>query len=166
MAAQLRQEHICIARGAELALGGGVGISEVAAVGIGVRGHVLEAGGAGGRVEVREFDLGADDAGVGEPDGEHAVDEVGEGGNAVHEDPETREGCRGGEHTGWRELVCDIGGDGGEVYPQKIRVREKRSWAMLPAVSAVSIPATTISVKVEVKIRNVQTSKNIRPPRS
>jgi len=37
---------------------------------------------------------------VGEADGEHAVDEVGEGAYSVHEDPETGEGSGGGEDTG------------------------------------------------------------------
>lgn len=40
---------------------------------------------------MEEFDGGADDFVVGEARGEHAVDEVGEGGDAVHEDPETWE---------------------------------------------------------------------------
>ena len=51
-------------------------------------------------------------------------------------------------------------------YPQNIKVNEKSSCAMFPAVSAVSIPATTIVLKVEVKSKKTQTSKNIRPPRS
>lgn len=43
------------------------------------------------------------------------------------------------------------------AYPQKINVREKRSCAMFPAVSADSIPATTMSVNVDVKSKNTQT---------
>ena len=46
-----------------------------------------------------QFDLGADNAGVGEADGKHAVDEVGEGADSVHEDPETGESGGSGEDT-------------------------------------------------------------------
>ena len=99
MGAQLREIHIRVAGGAELALICGVGICEVAAKSGDVGGHVLGAGGAGGRVEVGEFDAGADDAGVGEADGEHAVHEVGEGAYSVHEDPETGESGGSGEDT-------------------------------------------------------------------
>jgi hypothetical protein len=38
--------------------------------------------------------------------------------------------------------------------------------ARLPAFSAISIPAITISVNVDVNIRNAQTKRKKRPPRS
>lgn len=50
--------------------------------------------------------------------------------------------------------------------PQKIRQREKIRLAMLPPVSARSIPAITMWAKVDVNRRKVQISKNIRAPRS
>ena len=50
--------------------------------------------------------------------------------------------------------------------PQKTRVKENMSCAMLPPVSAVSMAAITMVVNVDVKRRNSQISKNIRPPRS
>jgi len=50
--------------------------------------------------------------------------------------------------------------------PQKIRVMENISWATLPPVSAVSIPAIIMSVKVQVKRRKVQIRRNMRAPRS
>jgi len=71
--------------------------------------------------------LGTDDASVGEANGEHAVDEVGEGADAIHEDPEAREGGGSGEDTGREGLVWGMRRNGGDVYPQKIRVSEKRS---------------------------------------
>lgn len=52
------------------------------------------------------------------------------------------------------------------TYPQKIKVSENNICATLPAVSAVSIPATTICVNVDVNIRKTQTNKNISAPRS
>ena len=53
-----------------------------------------------------------------------------------------------------------------KTHPQKIKVMEKKSWAMFPAVSAVSIPATIRLVKVDVKSKNAQMKRNIRPLRS
>lgn len=50
--------------------------------------------------------------------------------------------------------------------PQKIRVRENISWATFPPVSALSIPAIIMSVKVDVKRRKVQIRRNMRKPRS
>lgn len=52
------------------------------------------------------------------------------------------------------------------AYPQKIRQSENMSCATLPAVSAESMPAIIMSVKVLVKIKNIQMYKNISPPRS
>ena len=64
-------------------------------------------------------------------------------------------------------LVMDLNvAEASETYPQKINVKEKSSWAMFPAVSAVSMPAIIMSVKVEVKIKNTQTKRNISAPRS
>jgi len=61
--------------------------------------HVAAAGLVGGRVEGYVFDGGADDFVVGEAGGEEAGEEVGEGGEAVHEDPEAGEGGGAGEDT-------------------------------------------------------------------
>ena len=83
-----------------MAIDRGVRVGEVAACGVDVVLHVIEAGLAGGRVEADELDGGADDFVVGETGGEHAVDEVGEGGDAVHEDPEAWEGARSGQDAG------------------------------------------------------------------
>ena len=80
--------NVGVVHGAEFARGRGGGVGEVAAVGVDVRGHVVEAGCVGWGLEFDVFDGGALDVGVGEAGGEHAVDEVGEGGDAVHEDPE------------------------------------------------------------------------------
>lgn len=63
-----------------------------------VRGHVGLAGLAGGRGEVQVLVGGADDVGVGHGSGEEAVDQVGEGRDAVHEDPEPGQGGRGGKN--------------------------------------------------------------------
>lgn len=56
--------------------------------------------------------------------------------------------------------------DGPARTPQKMRQRENIKFAMLPPVSAESTPAIIIFVKVEVKSRNVQTSRNINIPLS
>ena len=50
--------------------------------------------------------------------------------------------------------------------PQKIRQRENIKLARFPAASALSMPAMTKCVKVEVNIRKAQMKRNIRPPRS
>ena len=97
---QLREIRVCAVCSAELAVGGGVHVGDVAAVdGVDVGLHVGAAGGAGGRVEGDELNGGAFDGVVGEAGGEHSVDEVGEGGDAVHEDPEARKGAGAGEDT-------------------------------------------------------------------
>ena len=95
--AELREIGIRRRSGAKAAVGRSVGVGEIAARLGDVRGHVLCAGFVGGGLEGDEFDVGADDVVVGEPCGKHAVDEVGEGGDAVHEDPEAREGGGAGE---------------------------------------------------------------------
>ena len=56
--------------------------------------------------------------------------------------------------------------DGDAKTPQKTSVRENMRLAMLPPVSAVSIAAMTMVVKVDVKSKKVQMSRNISPPRS
>jgi hypothetical protein len=50
-----------------------------------------------------------------------------------------------------------------DTYPQKISDREKRSWAKLPPVSADSIPAMTMELKVELNIRNSHRRRNMVP---
>lgn len=50
--------------------------------------------------------------------------------------------------------------------PQKIRHREKSKLAMLPPVSASSIPAIIICANVEVKRRKDRINRNIKAPRS
>lgn len=67
--AELRQVDVGAGGGAELAVGGGVVVGEVAAEGVDVGGHVLAAGLAGGGVEVQVFDGRADDGVVGEAGG-------------------------------------------------------------------------------------------------
>lgn len=114
-----------------------------------------------------EFNRGTDDGVVGQGSGEHAVDKVGEGGYAVHEDPEAWESGGTGEDTGrWSVMGFRKVAKGSMAYPLKISVKEKSSWAIFPAVSAVSIPAMTISVKVDVKSKKTQTKRNISAPRS
>ena len=56
--------------------------------------------------------------------------------------------------------------EGEAKTPQKTSVSENIKFAMLPAVSAVSIAATTMVVNVDVKRRNSHMRRNIRPPRS
>jgi len=53
--------------------------------------EVLVASLAGGRREFNVFVFGASDSVAGKADAEHAGDEVGEGRDSVHEDPEARE---------------------------------------------------------------------------
>ncbi len=98
--AELCQVDIGLGSGAEFAISRGVFVDEVATYGVDIGGHVLAAGFAGARVKFDEFNGGADDVVVGQPGGEHAVDEVGEGGYAVHEDPETWESGGSGKDTG------------------------------------------------------------------
>src|SRR5947208_15058670 len=50
--------------------------------------------------------------------------------------------------------------------PQKTRQSENIKLAILPPVSASSIAAMTMCAKVEVKIRNMKMSRNMRAPRS
>ena len=54
----------------------------------------------------------------------------------------------------------------GVELTQKIKDSENIRLAMLPAVSAVSMAATVMSVNVEANMRNAQSSRNISPPRS
>ncbi len=62
--------------------------------------------------------------------------------------------------------VIHYGSRRGVTYPQKIKQSENIRFAMFPAFSGVSTPATTKSVKVPVKIRKLQMNKNIKTPRS
>ena len=98
--AELREVDVGAARGAVLTIGRDAVVDKVAACCVDVGGHVLAACLAGGGVELDEFDGGADDGVVGQAGGEHAVDEVCEGGYAVHEDPEAWESLGSGEDTG------------------------------------------------------------------
>jgi hypothetical protein len=56
--------------------------------------------------------------------------------------------------------------DGCASTPQKIRHSVNMRLAMLPPVSADSTPAMTMCVKVDVKIRNIQTKRKSWNPRS
>jgi len=94
-----RQESVGARHGAEAAVARGVRVSEVAAGHLDVRVHVLLAGQVAGRVEVEELDVLADDVGARHAGGEHRGDEVREGGDAVHEDPESGHGVGGGKDT-------------------------------------------------------------------
>ena len=59
------------------------------------------------------------------------------------------------------------GGRGDDsTYPQKINESENSRFVILPAASAVSIPAMTIFVNVPAKIKNVRIYKNISAPLS
>lgn len=53
----------------------------------------------------------------------------------------------------------------GSAHPQKIKHSENIRFATFPAVSAVSIPATTKSVNVPANIRKLQMKRNINAPR-
>ncbi len=98
--AELCQVDIRLGSRAEFAISCGVFVGKVATCGVDIGVHVLAACFVGGRVEFDEFNGGADDVVVGQPGGEHAVDEVGEGGYAVHEDPEAWESGGSGKDTG------------------------------------------------------------------
>ena len=91
---ELCQVDIGVSSSAEFAIRCGVFVGKVTTCCIDIGGHVLEACLAGGRVELDEFNGRADDGIIGQAGGEHTVDEVGERGYSVHEDPETRE-CGG-----------------------------------------------------------------------
>ena len=52
------------------------------------------------------------------------------------------------------------------TYPQKIIESENNKFVILPATSAVSIPAITMFVNVPAKIKNVRIYKNISSPLS
>ena len=98
VAVHLRQERVRAADGAEAAVRRRGRVLQVAAGGVDVGGHVGLAGLAGRGLEVQVLDGGADDVGVGDGGRKHAADEVGEGRDSVHEDPEAREHGRAGEH--------------------------------------------------------------------
>ena len=75
-------------------------MGEVAAKYVHISFHILVASFVGGRIEVEEFNGGTGDLVVGEAGGEHAVDQISERRNAVHEDPEPWESSRAGEDSG------------------------------------------------------------------
>ena len=52
------------------------------------------------------------------------------------------------------------------AYPLKTKHKENRSCAILPPVSADSIPAITRLVKVDVKSKKHRMYRNIKAPRS
>ena len=88
------------AAGAEVARRCDIWVGEVTAKCVHISLHVLIAGFVGGRIEVEEFNGGAGDFVVGQAGREHAVDQIGERRNAVHEDPEARESSRASEDSG------------------------------------------------------------------
>lgn len=93
---------------AERAIPCGGRVLEVAAHGADVRRHVLVASLTGRRLEMQVLDVGTNDVGVGDSGGEHARDEVCEGRDAIHEDPEP------GEHVGASEDTAEDEGEGEE----------------------------------------------------
>ncbi|TKW53776.1 hypothetical protein CTA1_1208 [Colletotrichum tanaceti] len=84
-----------VAEGAVLAAGGGVRVLQLAGGGGEVVGEVLAAGLVGGRVEDGGLGGGAGDGAAVQLGADDAGDPVGEGGDAVHEDPEAGQGGRG-----------------------------------------------------------------------
>jgi hypothetical protein len=63
------------------------------------------------------------------------------------------------------ELACDVEEEGrNDAYPEKINVSENIRFAMVPPVSATSIPAMTVFVNVDVKRRNARMKRNIKAP--
>lgn len=93
------QKDIRVAHGAIRAVTCCIIVDGVPAVGSFPGSHVRPACFSLRGVEVQEFVVGAADAGVCDADAEHAGDHVGEGGDAVHEDPEAGELFGGGEDT-------------------------------------------------------------------
>lgn len=89
---ELGEVDVGAVNGAELAIGSGFVIDNIATCEFDVVIHVLATSLAGGWVEADVFDRRAFDALVGETGGEHTIDEIGEGGDTVHEDPEAGEG--------------------------------------------------------------------------
>jgi hypothetical protein len=141
------EKDVCIADGAELAVCRSCIVDKFAAehglVGL----HVLPTCLAGEGLEDDEFAVGAVDGAVCETDRQHAADEIGKGRQAVHEDPEAGE----------------VGGLGKDTAEEQTERNIKL--AMLPPFSADSTPAMTMCVKVEVKMRNIQTKRKSWKPR-
>jgi hypothetical protein len=52
------------------------------------------------------------------------------------------------------------------TYPLKIRQSENRSCAMFPPVSACSMPAMIMELKVDANNMKIKISRNMVPPRS
>ena len=88
---ELREKNVCVENGAEFTGARCVGVRDISAVPIDKVLHVCAACLTGGGAEFDKFNGGAFYMSVGEAGGEHAVDEVSEGGDTVHKDPETRE---------------------------------------------------------------------------
>jgi hypothetical protein len=64
----------------------------------------------------------------------------------------------------WRLQKGRLGID--MTYPQKINISGNNRFPRFPAASAVSSPATHISVNVPAKIKNTRMNKNMSPPLS
>ena len=80
---------------------------------------------------MEQLDVGADDGGVGEAGRHDAADEVGEGRDAVHEDPEAGQLGRAGEHAAEDQAqrehqVGEVAGRLGAVHARDDQVRERR----------------------------------------
>jgi hypothetical protein len=61
--------------------------------------------------------------------------------------------------------MSDENEDMNEAHPQKTSVKENIRFARLPAVSALSIPATMAIAKVDEKRRNISKKRNTWAPR-
>jgi hypothetical protein len=59
------------------------------------------------------------------------------------------------------ELACDAKDERRDACPQKINISENIRLAIVPPISAISIPAMTMFVNVEVK-RNAKMKRNIK----
>ena len=81
---------------------------------------------------MEEFDGGTDDIGVGQASRKHAVDQISEWRNAVHEDPEAWESSRAGEHSG---IFVSNGFEGGgsiEDLPAEDQGQRKEQLGEVP----------------------------------
>ena len=112
---------IRVRHGAELARTRGVGVVDVATCSVDVRLHVLATGLVAYGVETHELDARTGDVLVGEAGREHAVNEVGEGTDSVHEDPESWQ-CGGAGEDATKdqgkgeEELGDVAGCFGHAY--------------------------------------------------
>ena len=94
MRTQRRQHDVGVIRGAKLAVVGSVGgvFGQVAAQGVDVGTHVLSTGFPSRGAEGGQFDRRTDHPVIGEACCEHTFDDVGKGGDIIHEYPEAWEG--------------------------------------------------------------------------